>query len=129
MTAGTSKMQPKQPVPEFRTREEEAEFWDTHDFADYWDEWAPAQVSESKNLSEGITIRLDPDTMKRVRQEAKQRGIGPTTLIRMWVLERLGAETGTVGSRPPQSRKSNPSSRSLGKRLHADSDREAHTQR
>jgi len=40
-----------------------------------------------------ITIRLDPRTLEKLRQEAHQRGIGPTTLARMWILERL-QETG-----------------------------------
>lgn len=76
-------------IPEFRSREEEAEWWDTHDITDYLDELKPVKVRFAKNLSEGITIRLAPDTMRRVREEAREKGIGPTTLIRMWVLERL----------------------------------------
>jgi antitoxin component of RelBE/YafQ-DinJ toxin-antitoxin module len=40
-------------------------------------------------LSTGVTIRLDPDTLEKLRAVAQEHGIGPTTLIRMWVLERL----------------------------------------
>ncbi len=76
-------------IPEFKSREEEAEFWDTHSFADYWDEFKPVEVQFAKNLSEGLTIRLDPQTIAEVRSLAKEQGIGPTTLMRMWVLERL----------------------------------------
>jgi predicted DNA binding CopG/RHH family protein len=79
----------KKPIPEFKSREDEAKFWDTHSAADYWDESEPVKVRFARNLSEGITIRLDPDTMREVREQAKQNGLGPTTLIRMWVLERL----------------------------------------
>jgi hypothetical protein len=50
-------------------------------------------VRFAQNLSAGITIRLDPRTLEKLRQEAHQRGIGPTTLARMWILERL-QETG-----------------------------------
>jgi hypothetical protein len=46
-------------------------------------------VTFAKNLSEGITIRLDQPTLRAVRAEARSKGIGPTTLIRMWVLERV----------------------------------------
>ena len=76
-------------IPDFTNREEEAEFWDTHSTADYEDEFRPVKVRFAKNLSEGITIRLDPETMTTLRIQAKDKGIGPTTLIRMWVLERL----------------------------------------
>ncbi len=83
---------PKRRIPEFASRQEEAEFWDTHSFADYWDDFKPVKVRFAKNLSEGITIRLDPQTMQELRSQAKAKGIGPTTLIRMWVLEHLRPE-------------------------------------
>jgi len=80
---------PKEPIPEFHTREEEAEFWDTHDVADYWDELKPVKVTFAKNLSEGITVRFDKDTLATIRAQAREQGVGPTTLVRIWVLERL----------------------------------------
>ena len=89
MTDQEPRMKPKEPIPEFKSREEEAEFWDTHDLADYWDGFKPVRVRFAKNLSQGITIRFDPDTLERLRQEASKKGIGPTTLARMWILERL----------------------------------------
>lgn len=79
----------KSGIPEFASREEEAEFWDTHSLADYWDQFRPVHVRFAKNLSEGITVRLDPESLEKVRSLAQAKGIGPTTLIRMWVLEQL----------------------------------------
>lgn len=79
-------------IPEFTSREEEALFWDTHDITDHLDELKPVKVRFAKNLSEGITIRLDLETLKSLRAQARAKGIGPTTLARMWILERL---TGT----------------------------------
>jgi predicted DNA binding CopG/RHH family protein len=76
-------------IPRFSSREEEAAFWDTHDIADYQDELKSVRVRFSKNLSEGITIRLDPQTLEELRAQAQEKGIGPTTLARMWILERL----------------------------------------
>jgi predicted DNA binding CopG/RHH family protein len=81
--------QKKEPIPAFRSIEEEAHFWDTHSLADYWDEFKPARVRFAKNLSKGLTIRLDPQTLQALRERAKEKGIGPTTLARMWILERL----------------------------------------
>jgi hypothetical protein len=79
-------------IPQFNSREEEAAWWDSHDITDYLDELTPVRVRFAKNLSEGLTIRLDPKTMQELRERAKRQGIGPTTLIRMWVMERLRAE-------------------------------------
>ena len=81
-------------IPEFATREEEAAWWDTHDVTDYLDELKPIRVRFARNLSEGLTVRLDPQTMQELRERARRQGIGPTTLIRMWVMERLRAEAG-----------------------------------
>lgn len=79
----------KEPLPEFKSRQEMAEFWDTHDFTDYMDEFKPVKVRFAKKLSEGINIRLDPETLQELRKRASEKGIGPTTLARMWILERL----------------------------------------
>jgi CopG antitoxin of type II toxin-antitoxin system len=76
-------------IPEFASIEEEAAFWDTHSTADYEDEFKPVLVCFAKGLSTGVTIRFDPETLRRLRAIAQEQGIGPTTLIRMWVLERL----------------------------------------
>lgn len=76
-------------IPQFKSVQEEAEFWDTHDFTDYQEGFKPARVRFAKRLSEGVTIRLDPDTLRRLRAQAHEKGIGPTTLVRMWILERL----------------------------------------
>lgn|SRR5574341_64258 len=81
----------KSHIPEFADIAEEAEFWDTHDTADYEGEFKAVRVRFSQNLSQGITIRLDPETLDEIQTLAHKKGIGPTTLIRMWVLERLRA--------------------------------------
>ncbi len=92
-------VRPKSRIPMFASREKAAKWFDTHDMADYQDEFKTVRAQFAKplvprtgaegNLSEGITIRLDPQTMAEVRSRARQKGIGPTTLIRMWIIERL----------------------------------------
>ena len=93
-----ARRQPKTRIPEFASREEEARFWDTHDVTDYLDELKPIKVRFAKNLSEGITIRFDPETMRELRTQAQDKGIGPTTLIRMWVKERIQDERASSSS-------------------------------
>jgi predicted DNA binding CopG/RHH family protein len=88
----TDQTQPKSRIPDFKSREEEAQWWDTHDLADYWDEFRPVKVRFAKklsNLSETLNIRLDPEDVVKLGQEAHKKGIGPTTLVRMWVREHL----------------------------------------
>jgi predicted DNA binding CopG/RHH family protein len=76
-------------IPEFASIEEEAAFWDTHSTANYESEFRPIRARFAKRLSTGVTIRLDPDTIEKLRAVAQEHGIGPTTLIRMWILEHL----------------------------------------
>jgi hypothetical protein len=79
-------------VPEFQTREEEAEFWDTHDVTDYLDELRPVRIRVTPGLSAGMTVRLDPADRAVLGRIASERGIGPSTLARMWIKERLRSE-------------------------------------
>jgi len=89
---GPNNAMPKQSrIPEFASVEDEAEFWDTHDITDFLDELTPVRVKFAKNLSQGISVRLDPATTLKLRAEAAKKGIGPTTLVRMWVIENLRA--------------------------------------
>lgn len=76
-------------IPRFKNYQEEAEFWDTHSITEFWDELKPVKVRFAKNLSEGITVRFDPETMIKLRSQAAKKRIGPTTLVRMWIVERL----------------------------------------
>lgn len=81
--------QKKKTIPEFKSREEEAKFFDTHDMADYQHEFKTVKVKFAKNLSEGITIRFDKPTIEKLRELAHEKGVGPTTLARMWIMEQL----------------------------------------
>ncbi len=89
MKGSTKKRVRQSRVPTFASREAEAKWFDTHDMVDYQDEFKTVRAEFAKNLSEGITIRLDRQTLAEVRSRARQKGIGPTTLIRMWIMERL----------------------------------------
>ncbi|OGG18469.1 hypothetical protein A2721_01630 [Candidatus Gottesmanbacteria bacterium RIFCSPHIGHO2_01_FULL_47_48] len=84
------------PIPKFRNIAEEAEFWDTHSFSDYWDKWKPVKLKVAKNLSDGITVRFDGRTLEEIRSRAAKKGLGPTQLIRMWVMEQLGKKKALV---------------------------------
>lgn len=79
-------------IPEFASREEEAAFWDSHDFSEFEDELTPVKVRFAKRLSQGVAVRFDEETLEALRIQARRKGIGPTTLIRMWVIERLQEE-------------------------------------
>ena len=51
------------------------------------DEVVPVEVK--KPLDKVIPVRLPADKWEQMRQEARELGVGPTTLARMWILDRL----------------------------------------
>ncbi len=78
-------------IPDFRTREEEAEFWDTHDLSDYWDELMPTNVLVSPTLTSEhlVTVRLTKEDWEGLDRVAREQGIFPNEVIRDWVKDRL----------------------------------------
>lgn len=76
------------PVTPFKTLEEEARFWDTHSVVDEINKNTLVGFHQA-NKTETITIRFDPRYLQALRRQAAQRGVGPTTLARMWVMEKL----------------------------------------
>lgn len=81
-------------LPPFKTLDKEAEFWDTHDisllFKDVKTPLSKLPVLE-KEKEEVITVRLQKSIKEKLTRIARGKGIGPTTLTRMWILERLQA--------------------------------------
>lgn len=89
MNTKKSQQKKKSRIPNFKNYEEEARFWDTHSITDFLDELRPVKVHFAKNLSDTLTLRLDAPTLIELRQKAQNIGVGPTTLARMWILEKL----------------------------------------
>ena len=94
MTQQTKQQPITSRIPAFKNRQEMAEWFDTHDLADYQDEFQTVQAKFAKNLSEGITVRFDPKTLVKLRKQASEKGVGPTTLVRMRVMEHLRTVSG-----------------------------------
>lgn len=79
-------------IPAFHNVEEEAAFWDTHDVTDYLDESQPAELTVGSDLAAKLTLRLGRADREALARQARAKGIGPSTLVRMWVKERLRQE-------------------------------------
>jgi len=60
------------------------------DRGDAWNEGDEVvRVEVKKPLDKVIPVRLPADKWEQIREEARELGVGPTTLARMWILERL----------------------------------------
>ena len=61
---------------------------------DAWhDEDEVVQLDVKRPLDKVVPVRLPSETWEQLRREAAELGIGPTTLARMWILEKLRSVT------------------------------------
>jgi hypothetical protein len=79
-------------IPAFNSIEEEAEFWDTHDFTDFTDLTEPFELTVGPELRRNVTVRLDTGDVEKLDRRAEEIGVAPEELIRIWVTERLHRE-------------------------------------
>jgi hypothetical protein len=91
MASARSKSKAKKrrdPLPErFASLAEAAEFWDTHDSADY-EEYMEDVECEVDIQRQTFLISLDSDLYRKVSAIAQSRGISTETLINLWLQEK-----------------------------------------
>lgn len=86
------KKQTKQ-IPKFKSYKDEANFWDTHSIADFKGQLQKTRVKVAKEVKLTYTVRLEKQVIEKLDAIARDKGIGPRTLARMWLLEKLKQET------------------------------------
>ena len=85
-------MKKPQPIKPFKTLEDEAKYWDTHDTSLLMKgkkitiDNLPLLEKEKKAV---LIIRIQQSVKNRIEKIAKNKGINPTTLSRMWLIEKL----------------------------------------
>lgn len=79
-------------IPDFRSWEEEAEFWDRHSFEEFEGELEEVTDIKLVGLSRDgrLFLWLEPEAAAALTKAAAEQGIGPGRLARRWVRERLG---------------------------------------
>ena len=91
-------------IPPFKNYAEEAEFWDTHNSLEFIEPGTKPFVykgnKEAKHvyltkepLEGSINIRFSQQDLEALPTIANAKGLGPTTLVRMWTKEKLQEET------------------------------------
>ena len=76
--------------------------------ADAWDKGDKVvEIEVKKPLDKVIPVRLSAEKWEELRVEAHELGVGPTTLARMWIMERLrqqAKENARDAAPPPRNR-------------------------
>jgi hypothetical protein len=81
----------RDPIPEFQTLEEIADFWDTHSTADYDD--LTHEVTFEVRLQSGEQrtrqITLLPELSAKLEAFARKRGVSVETLVNAWLTQKV----------------------------------------
>jgi predicted DNA binding CopG/RHH family protein len=82
-------------TPKFKSLKEERKFWDTRDSTDYLDDFTPTKdVVFVRPKKEVISLRLEPNVIKKLRDLAEKEGLPQTAYARMLIIKGLRAQTG-----------------------------------
>jgi len=79
----------KTKIPKFKSYKEEAQWWDTHDVTEIEGLEAIKGEVFIRPKKQIVSIRLERQLVDLLKHIARKRGIGHTTLVRMWVIEKL----------------------------------------
>jgi len=84
-------MKKKSRIPVFKNYKEEANFWDTHSFADYWDELEDVDivVNLQKSKEKTLVVRIQKNIKDKLAKIAKAKGLNTSSLARLWLTEKL----------------------------------------
>lgn len=85
-------------IPKFKTIEEERAFWDTHSVTDYLSELEETKelIFERPPLKRNFQMRLDNETIRKLKKLASKKGTDMSTIIREWIREHLDKELKTA---------------------------------
>ena len=79
----------RDPIPEhFADLEAAAEFWDSHDLADYEDMTGEVQFTVNLQRRRRL-VALEPDLADKLAAEARKRGLSAESLVNLGLSERL----------------------------------------
>ena len=86
--AKSQKQKHRDPLPKhFKSIDEAAEFWDTHDSADYNEYFSPVDVEVAIKRTHSISI--DGKLFNKVRSIAKKKRIPADKLVKRWIEEKV----------------------------------------
>ena len=83
-------------LPEFKSDEEMAAWFDTHDTAPYMDNMEEVdekfQVIRTAFATRPVDVRLRSDYLEAIHTLAERKGIPYQQLVQIWLLEKLNQE-------------------------------------
>ncbi len=78
-------------IPQFKSEDEERNFWATHDSTEYVD-WSKAQKAVFPNLkmsTESISLRLPSHLLARIKAIANKKDVPYQSLMKIFLAEKV----------------------------------------
>ncbi|GHO85203.1 CopG family antitoxin [Dictyobacter formicarum] len=83
----------KSKLPDFTkmSKDEEATFWETHSLLDFKHELSDVAIRIELDApkEETLVVRIGKGVKQKLTDVAKRKGLSPSTLTRMWIMEKL----------------------------------------
>ena len=81
-------------LPKFKNEDQEREFWATHDFTDFIDQFKPVtlDLSNLKPSTESISLRLPAYLLWRIKELANAKDVPYQSLMKIFLAERVEQE-------------------------------------
>lgn len=82
------------PIPRFKSEDEERDFWDKADVANYFDMDNPIELdlSKLKPSTESISLRLPAYLLARIKEIANSKDVPYQSLIKIFLAEKVDKE-------------------------------------
>lgn len=82
-------------IPDFKSIEEAAEYWDTHSIADYIDDTEPVEIEVCLGTRK-ILLEIDKDLSEKLYIIARKKKKSYEKLINSWIREKIIQETSNI---------------------------------
>lgn len=84
------------PIPDFKSEDEERDFWANHDSTEYinWEDAEGARFPNLKPTTKKISLRLPEHLLWRIKELANAKDVPYQSLMKIFLAERVEKEHG-----------------------------------
>lgn len=82
----------KKRIPDFKTLEESAEYWDTHSFADHVDDTEPVEIDVRLERHK-LVLDMDGELSDKLAEIARKKRQSCKKLVNSWIREKIMQES------------------------------------
>ncbi len=82
-------MKESKQIPQLKSYEELAEFWDSHSLDDYWEQTKPAEFEVSEQFHHHYLVPVEKNLLSRIGRLARNHGVSIETFTNLLLEQRI----------------------------------------